>query len=367
MCLIELWQNWIVVKTSIDESTASATQTSISNASSTNNIMKPSTPTQGGTTMKDVPAIIVPLYIYPVTASEVLAPEWQKLVEASAAPGVRVVAVVNPGSGPGLESDRSNYSFGMKALFDAGVQVAGYVSSGYGKVDKVPEAAVFNDIRQYKEWYGEWVTSIFLDEMVCNEDEAVGGDGIMTRRYGSYQDFVKETFGPTAEIFLNSGVMETSPSLATTKDSIVNFLENSHEALQELDGPGGCPPPAPEHAKGRASFLLHGSSLSPESLRQWVHKLVEGGWSHLYITERVFDPEKGLWNPWNSLTRYWDQIVAAISELHEAEGALGQEEAEKCVAGHGEHKRGGQEEEGHISGGIDCDPAPFHAPPTMPA
>ena len=37
--------------------------------------------------------------------------------------GVPVVAVANPGSGPGTEGDRPSYEKGMKALRDAGVEV----------------------------------------------------------------------------------------------------------------------------------------------------------------------------------------------------------------------------------------------------
>lgn len=37
--------------------------------------------------------------------------------------GVPVVAIANPGSGPGTEGDRSSYEKGMKALHDCGVEV----------------------------------------------------------------------------------------------------------------------------------------------------------------------------------------------------------------------------------------------------
>ena len=37
--------------------------------------------------------------------------------------GVPVVAVANPGSGPGTEGDRPSYEKGMKALRDCGIEV----------------------------------------------------------------------------------------------------------------------------------------------------------------------------------------------------------------------------------------------------
>lgn len=37
--------------------------------------------------------------------------------------GVPIIAVANPGSGPGTEGDRSSYEKGMQALKDSGVEV----------------------------------------------------------------------------------------------------------------------------------------------------------------------------------------------------------------------------------------------------
>lgn len=37
--------------------------------------------------------------------------------------GIPVVAIANPGSGPGTDGDRSSYEMGMQALCDSGVEV----------------------------------------------------------------------------------------------------------------------------------------------------------------------------------------------------------------------------------------------------
>lgn len=41
--------------------------------------------------------------------------------------GVSVVAIANPGSGPGTEGDRGPYSKGMQALRDSGVEVRVFI------------------------------------------------------------------------------------------------------------------------------------------------------------------------------------------------------------------------------------------------
>ncbi len=42
--------------------------------------------------------------------------------EASEA-GAPLVAIVNPGSGPGTEADRPSYEWGVQALCDSGIEV----------------------------------------------------------------------------------------------------------------------------------------------------------------------------------------------------------------------------------------------------
>lgn len=44
-------------------------------------------------------------------------------MKEAAEAGVSVVAIANPGSGPGTEGDRSSYEKGMEALRNGGVEV----------------------------------------------------------------------------------------------------------------------------------------------------------------------------------------------------------------------------------------------------
>lgn len=53
-------------------------------------------------------------------------------------------------------------------------------------------------IRQ--EWYGEWLSGIFLDEAACVFDDASDGDGAMCARYRGYHQRIRELMGDSATV-----------------------------------------------------------------------------------------------------------------------------------------------------------------------
>ncbi|CAN0209843.1 unnamed protein product [Scytosiphon promiscuus] len=316
--------------------------------------------------------LLVPLYIYPTRDGQI-APEWQKMKEASEA-GVAVIAIANPGSGPGTEGDRPSYEQGMKALCDSGVEVVGYVASGYGRRS---ESKVKGDIDRYQEWYGQYLSGIFLDETAHVADDASDGDGLMCARYKGYVEHVRERLGGSATVVMNTGTMSTEARLTdgVGGDVVWNVLEDSREkmelafgkafpqrskrdsgskgkkggkqqqqqqqpkkksllggALSSIFGGGGdggkakkrkaiegAPPEAPAHVKGRAAFMVHGAArLSYEEICHWVGQLQDGDWSHIYITDKIFDPTScntALHNPWDAIPTYWDKLVKGVGEL----------------------------------------------------
>ena len=104
-----------------------------------------STPNPGG--------LIVPLYMYPNSS-------WTALIQQKLAnPSIPVIAVVNPGNGPGSTRD-PNYASWIDKLTSSGIVVVGYISTEYGAVSI---SAVESQISTYKSWYA--VSGIFLDEM----------------------------------------------------------------------------------------------------------------------------------------------------------------------------------------------------------
>lgn len=99
--------------------------------------------------------LIAPLYAYPAGAGLAA---WNALIGAAAK--VPVIAVANPGSGPGAAADPAWTSVIGRAAA-AGVRVVGYVSTSYGNR---AVAAVQADIATWWRLY-PFVSGCFLDEV----------------------------------------------------------------------------------------------------------------------------------------------------------------------------------------------------------
>ena len=99
--------------------------------------------------------IMVILYTHPTEAA------WAELVRAREShPSVPLLAVVNPGSGPGRALEPS-YVSGIGSLQAAGVSVIGYVHTSRSSR---PLAEVEADVASYLAWYPS-LDGIFIDEM----------------------------------------------------------------------------------------------------------------------------------------------------------------------------------------------------------
>jgi hypothetical protein len=97
--------------------------------------------------------VIIPLYSYPGSS-------WNAIIQGRIAhPNVPIVAIVNPGDGPG-SSANPTYQTWIAKLQAAGVTVVGYVYTSYAARSI---ASIETDMSHYKAWYG--VNGIFFDEM----------------------------------------------------------------------------------------------------------------------------------------------------------------------------------------------------------
>ena len=99
-----------------------------------------------------VPRLVVPAYFHPAVAPD----EWTRM--AAHADQIRLV-ILNPASGPGEGPDPAFVPV-LRQLREAGVPVAGYADTDYGR-RPWPEALA--DIRRYLDWYG--VNGIMLDRV----------------------------------------------------------------------------------------------------------------------------------------------------------------------------------------------------------
>jgi hypothetical protein len=88
------------------------------------------------------PRLVVPAYFHPAVAPA----DWARLARQAAQ--IRLV-VLNPASGPGDEPDPAFLRV-LAPLRDAGVQVAAYVDTNYGRRSW---REALDEIRRYRDWY----------------------------------------------------------------------------------------------------------------------------------------------------------------------------------------------------------------------
>ena len=98
--------------------------------------------------------LLVPLYIYPGST-------WNTLINIKTTyPALPIIAVINPGSGPGT-AQNSDYVSWIAKLQAANILVLGYDHTSYGAR---PTADVKADIDRYLAFYPS-IDGIFFDEM----------------------------------------------------------------------------------------------------------------------------------------------------------------------------------------------------------
>ncbi|GGM56148.1 hypothetical protein GCM10012275_29070 [Longimycelium tulufanense] len=97
---------------------------------------------------------VVPAYFHPLTAPA----DWRRL--AAAGDRLRLV-VLNIADGPGERRD-PEFAGVVEPLLAAGVRVAGYVDTDYGRR---PWDACLRDVERYRDWYG--VRRAFLDQVAA--------------------------------------------------------------------------------------------------------------------------------------------------------------------------------------------------------
>ncbi len=100
----------------------------------------------------DRPSLLVPAYFHPAVRSA----DWKRIAVLAA--HVRLV-VLNIASGPGERLDETFHSV-LAPLLDAGVAVAAYVDTDYGRR---PVTAAMRDLERYQDWYG--VSDVFFDRV----------------------------------------------------------------------------------------------------------------------------------------------------------------------------------------------------------
>jgi len=222
--------------------------------------------------------VMVPLYVYPGAA-------WDAV--AAGASSVGTLAIINPNSGPASSPD-SNYVTYMQKLEDAGVEMVGYVYTGYGTRDI---AAVQADINTYATQY-PLLKGIFLDEG--------SPDASMVSYYKTLHDYILSMPGWTHDI-VNPGIVPDAGYL-TASTQIVS-LENYGTSVATATVPSFAT------CSNKDQFVAIVHTVTADSMNSVIDSLMNMNYfGYIYVTDGV-----GGCCTYNTLTSYYASMVSYIA------------------------------------------------------
>jgi len=222
--------------------------------------------------------IMVPLYVYPGAA-------WDAV--AAGASSVSTLAIINPNSGPASTPDSSYVTY-MQKLSDAGVEMVGYVYTGYGTR---AIAAVKADIDTYATQY-PLLKGIFLDE------GAAGAD--MVPYYQALHDYILSMPGWTYNI-VNPGIVPDSGYLAASTQIV--SLENYGTSVVSAGVPNFA------QCSNRDQFVAIVHTVVAGSMDSIIDAVLSMDYfGYIYVTDGL-----GGCCTYNSLTNYYASMVAYIA------------------------------------------------------
>lgn len=249
-------------------------------------------------------SILLPLYIYPQDGS------WDPLLNAAAAhSAVDFNVIVNPASGPGIESlPDENYVDALRSLGSyPNVNLLGYVRCGYG--DRATEE-IDADIAIYASWEDEFtllgeggenveLQGIFVDEVPA-ELEYVD---LMSHITELVRDTWANDMYREATVVLNPGVV-IDTSFYEYADSVVAFEDAETErAVFMSDGIADMD----WDTKAKTGAIVHTYSGSWNTLKELVTDIADLGLQSLYVTNQA----GGIYNEWPSM---WQSLVQLVEE-----------------------------------------------------
>jgi hypothetical protein len=230
--------------------------------------------------------VLVPAYFYPG------GPElkyWQRLSDAASK--VKLVAIANPGSGPG---DQRIYDYQqiIQSASEKGVRVIGYISTQYGKR---PSTDVEKDIARWVEFYPQ-IIGFFFDQQSTRAADLP--------YYLKARDYARKKV-KNAFIITNPGVLCDEEYFAQAASDVTCIFAN-FEGFDQLSPPV----PLKQYSPSRFAALAY-QIKDVKAMHQVISDALVKRIGFLYIS----DSPKGN-NPWAQLPSYWEDEVEAVSRVN---------------------------------------------------
>lgn len=226
--------------------------------------------------------LLVPAYFYPAGPG---LQAWQRLIEAASK--IKIVAIVNPSSGPG-DHRIADYASILPAAREKGVRVVGYVSTGYGK-RRLFE--VKHEIDRWVEFYPQ-ISGFFFDQQSIEARDLTF--------YTEIRDYARKKI-KNALVIDNPGALCDESYFAQGISDITCIFANS-EGFNQFS------PPAQfwQYNPSRFAALPY-QITDAKAMREIINDAITKRIGYLYIS----DAPKGS-NPWAQLPVYWDDEVEAV-------------------------------------------------------
>jgi hypothetical protein len=211
------------------------------------------------------------------------------LIDAAA--HVPIVAVANPGSGPG-EDLNPDYRVVVGRALRRGVTVIGYIGTNYAHR---PRLEVEADVDRWIRFYPE-IRGIFFDAQASDVGHA--------NDYAILREFVRKKIN-RALVVTNPGTL-CAEEYASRPASDVFCMFESPSGFEHFRLPRW----ADRYSAGHFAALPH-HVPSPEQMRDCIQVAASRGIGLIYVTDAQGP------NLWDRLPSYWDAEVEAVRKVNQ--------------------------------------------------
>jgi hypothetical protein len=233
--------------------------------------------------------ILVPLYVDPGS-------EWDQLITA-AETGVKIVAIINPNSGPVSSGPDSNYKSYMTKFANAGIDMVGYIHTSYA-------ARAISEIQSEVDTYASKYTGlkgIFLDEVSAEANDVAyytQAYNYILSKPGYIHDIINPGTQPT------QGYLDAATTIVVFESPASSFKDNFASWV-------GCAPSAAEKANYKYKFGAIAYGASSGSVSSLMSEMANAGMGMVYATDGA-----GGCCTYNDLTSYFAAEAAAVKALN---------------------------------------------------
>jgi len=229
------------------------------------------------------------LYVYPGSA-------WDQVVTAANS-GVKIIAIINPNSGPDSAGPDSSYKTYMQKLVNAGVEMVGYVHTTYGDRSITD---VNNEIDIYASKY-TGVTGIFLDEASASSSDLSYYTQVNTRIM-SKSNFKHSILNPGTQP--DQGYVAISTNIVIFEDAGSN-LKSSFASWVK------CAPNASQKAGYKYKFSGIAHTTSSGNSASVINSMANSGMGLVYVTDGA-----GGCCTYNTLASYFTSEASTVKSLN---------------------------------------------------